>query len=199
MGGGWILLLAVLVLAAISALSLISIYNRLVALKNRFENAFSQISVQLKRRHDLIPNIVETAKGYLKHEGDTFQKVVAARNEAAALLKGANPGDASSMEALNRAESNLSASFRGIRLQMEAYPELKADAVMLQLSEELVATENRVAFARQAFNDSATEYNIQRNRFPANLFAATFGHAKDASLLSFEDEKAIQQAPKVSF
>ena len=199
MSAGLILLAVLVLLVAIPGLAIISIYNRLVTLKNRLENAFAQISVQLKRRYDLIPNMTEAAKGYLKHESETFRKVVEARNEAAAMLKGASPGDQSSMEALNRAENRLGTSFRGIRLQMEAYPQLKADSVMTRLSEELASTENRIAFARQAFNDSVAEYNIQRNSFPANLFAGMFGHAGNAAPLVFDDAEAIQQAPKVSF
>ena len=196
-----VLVLIVICLAAILIAWLVSIYNALVRLKARFENAFAQIEVQLTRRYDLIPNIVETAKAYLKHENDTLINVIGARNEAAASLKAAaaRPGDPVSIGALNAAETRLTGSLGGLRLQVEAYPELKANTVMLQLSEELTSTENRVAFARQGFNDAATEYNIKRNSFPSSVVANAFGHTKDAALLQFENAEAIKAAPKVSF
>lgn len=201
MDSSLLLVLAPLALLLLAALMAVVIYNRLVTLKGRFENAFAQIAVQLKRRYDLIPNIVETAKKYLEHESSTLRQVIEARNEALTALRGAaaNPGDVASIEALNMAEKNFSANFRGLRLQMEAYPELKANTVIAQLSEELISTENRLAFARQAFNDAVTKYNIQRRSFPTNLLAGPFGHASDAALLGFDDAQSIQEAPKVSF
>jgi LemA protein len=137
----------------------------------------------------------------MQHESETLTNVTSARNGAAAALRAAaaNPGDAASIDALNTAEKTLSGRMGGLRLQMEAYPELKANTIMTQLSEELSSTENRIAFARQAFNDAVTEYNIQRKTFPTHLLASPFGHPKDASLLAFEDSAAIQAAPKVGF
>ena len=179
----------------------ISIYNRLVALKQRYMNAFSQIEVQLKRRYDLIPNLVETAKAYMSHERETLEAVTQARNEAAALLKGAaaDPGSAASISQLAGAEGVLHSALGKLNLVMEDYPELKANENMMQLSEELTSTENRVAFARQAFNDAVTTYNTFRQSFPPMLFAPTFGHKQKATLLEFEDSAEIQAAPKVSF
>ena len=187
--------------AAVLIAYLISIHNKLVSLKARLENAFAQIEVQLTRRYDLIPNIVEVAKAYLKHENDTLLNVIGARNDALASLKAASahPGDPASIEALNAAEKRLSGGLGGLRLQMEAYPELKGDRVMTQLSEELSTTENRVAFARQAFNDAVTEYNIRRNSFPSSIVANACGHTTDAALLQAENKEAIQAAPKISF
>ncbi|WKE63909.1 LemA family protein [Gallaecimonas kandeliae] len=194
-------LIVLLVIVAVLVFWLVSIYNQLVTLKARFENAFSQIEVQLKRRYDLIPNLVETAKGYLKHESETLTKVTEARNQALASLKAAaaHPGDAGAINALGQAERQLTTSLAGFNLQVEAYPELKANQNMMQLSEELTATENRVAFARQAFNDAVTSYNIYRKSFPNVMVANNFGHTQDGSLLEFEDSAAIQAAPKVSF
>jgi LemA protein len=179
----------------------ISIFNQLVALKNRFENAFSQIEVQLKRRYDLIPNLIETAKGYMKHERETLDAVIQARNSASSNLESAqqNPGDASIMQNLGQAENNLAGAMGRFNLLVEAYPDLKANQNMMQLTEELTSTENKVAFSRQAFNDSVTQYNTYKQSFPQTLFAAMFGHAADAALMEFEDSKAIQAAPKVSF
>ncbi|MBC6907316.1 LemA family protein [Saccharophagus sp. K07] len=179
----------------------ISIYNKLVALKNRFQNAFAQIEVQLKRRYDLIPNLVETAKGYMAHERETLEAVIAARNSALSVLKSAaaNPGNADAMQSLAGAENALAGALGRLNVVMEAYPDLKANQNMMQLSEELISTENKVAFSRQAFNDSVTEYNSYRQSFPPVVFANLFGHSTDAKLLEFEDRAAIQQAPKVSF
>ena len=187
--------------AAVLIAWLIAIHNKLVSLKARLENAFAQIEVQLTRRYDLIPNIVEVAKAYLKHENDTLLNVVNARNDAAASLKeaAARPGDPAAIEALNAAEKRLAGGLGGLRLQVEAYPELKGDRVMTQLSEELASTENRVAFARQAFNDAVTAYNIRRNSFPSSIVANACGHTKDAALLQAENREAIQAAPKISF
>lgn len=180
---------------------IISIFNTLVKLKNRFQNAFAQIEVQLKRRYDLIPNLVETAKAYMAHERDTLEAVISARNTALAGLKVAanNPGDENAISQLAGAEGALQSAMSRMNVVMEAYPELKANQNMMQLSEELTSTENRVAFARQAFNDAVTEYNSYRQSFPAVMLAASFGHASDAKLLEFADSADIQAAPKVSF
>lgn len=177
------------------------LYNQLVSLKEQFKNAFSQIDIQLKRRYDLIPNLVETAKAYLKHESDTLTKVTEARNTALSALKAVtgNIDNSSAIAALNQAEKQLSQAMTSFNLQIEAYPELKANENIMQLSEELSSTENRIAFARQAYNDAVMAYNIQRKTFPTNLFAVKFGHPKDAVLLSFEDSSELQQAPKISF
>ena len=180
---------------------IISIFNKLVALGNRFKNAFSQIEVQLKRRYDLIPNLVETAKGYLKHERETLDAVIKARNAASDNLSAAQqkPGDAATMQGLGKAEGNLAGALGRFNVLVEAYPDLKANQNMMQLTEELTSTENKVAFARQAFNDQVMQYNIYKQSFPQNTLAGMFGHAKDASLLEFEDSAEIQAAPKVSF
>ncbi|MDP5137312.1 LemA family protein [Rheinheimera baltica] len=179
----------------------ISIFNSLVKFKNRFQNAFAQIEVQLKRRYDLIPNLVETAKAYMSHERETLEAVISARNTALAGLKVAanNPGDAGAISELAGAEGALQSAMSRLNVVMEAYPDLKANQNMMQLSEELTSTENRVAFARQAFNDAVTDYNSYKQSFPPVIFAASFGHAADAKLLEFADSAAIQAAPKVSF
>lgn len=194
----WIIILAVVLLLVFF---LITTYNRLVALKNRFKNAFAQIEVQLKRRYDLIPNLVETAKGYMSHERDTLEAVIQARNQASAGLQKASgdPGNATAIQQLSQGESALGGALGRFNMLMEAYPDLKASQNMQQLSEELTSTENRVAFARQAFNDAVMQYNTTRQSFPAIIFAGLVGHATDASLLEFDDSEQIQAAPKVSF
>lgn len=197
MSTGWIIAIGVVILV----FWLISIYNNLVRLKNQFQNAFAQIEVQLKRRYDLIPNLVATAKAYLAHEATTLEAVVAARNQAAGALKqaAADPGNAAAMQGLGGAEGALGAALGRLNVVMEAYPDLKANQNMMQVSEELTSTENRVSFARQAFNDAVMAYNTYRQSFPAVVFAATFGHKADANLLEFADSEAIQEAPKVQF
>lgn len=179
----------------------VAIYNKLVTLKNRYGNAFSQIEVQLKRRYDLIPNLIETAKGYLQHERDTLEAVIAARNQAMAGLEAAaaDPSNADAIKQLASAEGALGGALGRLNVVMEAYPDLKANQNMMQLSEELTSTENRVAFARQAYNDQVTDYNTYKQTFPPVLLAGTFGHATDATLLEFADSEQIQEAPKVSF
>lgn len=178
----------------------VGIYNTLVKLKNRFMNAFSQIEVQLKRRYDLIPNLVETAKAYMGHERETLEAVIAARNQAASGLSkaAADPGNAEAMQGLMGAEGALSGAMGRLFAVMEAYPDLKANQNMMQLSEELTSTENKVAFSRQAFNDSVTNYNTYKQTFPPVFFAGMFGHLKDGTLLEFDSEK-IAEAPKVAF
>ncbi|MCG8442723.1 MAG: LemA family protein [Caulobacterales bacterium] len=196
----WIILAIIGGLALLIAMYGVGVYNRLVTLKNRFENAFSQIEVQLKRRYDLIPNLVEVAKGYMAHEKDTLEAVINARNQAVGGLQqaAANPGDPAAMQALVGAENVLSGTLGRLFALSEAYPDLKANQNMAQLTEELTSTENRVAFARQAYNDSATQYNTYRQTFPPIVFANMLGHATDAELLEFDSE-AIAEAPKVSF
>jgi LemA protein len=179
----------------------ITIYNTLVTLKNRYLNSFSQIEVQLKRRYDLIPNLVETARAYMTHERETLEAVINARNDAAAILKAMGNGNVGSTELsqLASAEGALRGAMSKLNVTMEAYPDLKANENMMQVSEELITTENRVAFARQGFNDAVMAYNTYRQSFPPTFFAAKFGHPEDASLLTFEDSDQIQVAPQVSF
>lgn len=190
-----ILLAVVLVVA----LWVAGIYNSLVTLRNRFKNAFAQIDVQLKRRYDLIPNLVETAKGYLKHERETLEAVIKARNIALAASQAAaaNPADASAMRGLGAAETGLAGALSRLLVVSEQYPELKANQNMMQLTEELTSTENKISFARQAYNDSVMVYNTSRETFPNVLFAGMFGFLP-AELFKIEDA-AERNAPQVKF
>lgn len=177
----------------------VGIYNNLIELKRRYENAYAQIDVQLKRRYDLIPNLVETAKGYMKHEQETLEKVIQARNAAFAAGQSAasNPGDPTTMKNLGQAEANLNGALGRLMMLAESYPDLKANQNMLAIQEELTSTENKIAFARQGFNDSVTQYNISREQFPAVLFSGAFGF-QPANLLEIEDPKE-KEAVKVQF
>ncbi len=192
---GWTFLI-ILVGAVLFA---ITIYNRLVTGRNRFKNAFAQIDVQLTRRYDLIPNLVETAKGYMKHERETLEAVINARNTAVSGLKAAaaDPSNPEAMKKLADAEQGLSGALGRLFALSEAYPDLKANENMMQLSEELTTTENKVAFARQAYNDSVMDYNTLRESFPNNFFAGWFAF-RAAELLEIEDQ-SMREAPKVSF
>ena len=193
---GWVVL-GVIVALGIWA---VAIYNGLVALRNRFKNAYAQIDVQLKRRYDLIPNRVETAKGYLKHERETLEAVIKARNQAvgAAQAAAAAPGNPAAMQSLGQAEGALTGVLGRLFALAESYPDLKANQNMLSLQEELSSTENKVAFARQAFNDSVMEYNTKRESFPDSIFAGMFNFGP-AELLAATESAEERKAPKVSF
>ena len=194
-----IILAVLVVLVVVLALWVMGIYNTLVSLRNRFKNAFAQIDVQLKRRYDLIPNLVETAKGYLKHEQTTLTDVIKARNIAYTASQGAaaNPADAGAMKNLISAESGLTGALSRLMVVSEQYPDLKANQNMMQLTEELTSTENKISFARQAYNDAVTVYNTTRETFPNVIFAGMFGFT-DAQLFQIEDGTE-RNAPKVSF
>ena len=193
-------ILVVIALVIVLVAWLVGLYNRLVSLRNRFKNAFSQIDVQLKRRYDLIPNLVEVAKGYLKHERETLEAVIKARNQAVAAAQGAaaNPGNPAAMASLGQAEGALAGVLGRLFALAESYPDLKANQNMLAIQEELSSTENKVAFARQAFNDSVMEYNTKRESFPDNVFAGMFGFGP-AELLNATESAEERKAPKVSF
>ena len=180
-------------------LLIVGIYNKLVTLRNRYKNAFSQIDVQLKRRYDLIPNLVETAKGYMKHERDTLEAVIQARNQASSASQqaAANPGDPSAMQGLMGAESLLSGALGKLMVVVERYPDLKANQNMSQLMEELTSTENKIAFSRQAYNDAVTIYNTTRETFPNVLLARPMGFA--AATLFEVKEPEQREAVKVEF
>jgi LemA protein len=188
-----------IVVIVVAMLLVAASYNGLVILRNRFKNAFGQIDVQLKRRYDLIPNLVETAKGYLKHERETLESVVAARNVAssAQAQAAANPGDANAIKTLAGAEAGLSGTLTRFFAVAEAYPTLKADTTMNRLMEELSSTENRIGFARQAFNDAVMDYNTKRETFPTNLIAGVFNFAPAEMFVIERPEQ--KEAPKVSF
>src|SRR5262249_36370832 len=195
-----LIILGVVVLLAIMVVGfVVGAFNSLVTLRNRFKNAYAQIDVQLKRRYDLIPNLVETAKGYMKHERDTLEAVIAARNTAYAASKGAaaNPADAGAMKQLLSAESGLGGALSRLMVVSEQYPEVKANQNMMQLTEELTSTENKISFARQAYNDSVTVYNTKREVFPTNIIAGMFNFA-EAQLFQV-DIAAERNAPQVKF
>jgi LemA protein len=199
MGTGLMLIGAIVVLGFLAVLFVISAYNTLVTLRNRYKNAYSQIDVQLKRRYDLIPNLVETAKGYLQHERGTLEAVISARNNAASANTRAaqNPGDPSAMKDLSSAESALSGVMGRLFALSEAYPDLKANTTMMRLMEELTSTENKVSFARQAYNDSVMGYNTRREVFPSNIIAGMFNFGP--AELFVIDKPEQKEAPKVAF
>jgi LemA protein len=192
-------IVVVLALGLMIVMWLVGMYNNMVRLRERFKNAFSQIDVQLKRRYDLIPNLVETVKGYMSHERETLEAVIQARNQAVSANKAAAsaPGDAGAMTGLMSAEAALGGAMGKIFALAEAYPDLKANQNMMQLTEELTTTENKISFARQAYNDSVTSYNTAIKMFPASMMAGSFGF-NDAPLWELEEE-AAREAPKVSF
>ncbi len=196
-----LIVIGIIVVALVALIAwVVGLYNGLVVLKNRFKNAFAQIDVQLRRRYDLIPNLVETAKGYLKHERETLTAVMEARNQAAGAAKAlaAAPGDPSAVKAFASAESGLAGLLSRLMVVVERYPELKADAQMSRVMEELSSTENRIAFARQAYNDAVTEYNTKRELFPTSIVAGMFNF-DPAALLESTDSAAQREAPQVKF
>src|SRR5580704_1550430 len=203
MAAGMIIVLAVLgglvLVAIIVGVAVMGIYNKLVTMRNRYKNAYAQIDVQLKRRYDLIPNLVETAKGYMAHERGTLEAVTEARNIAYAASKAAaaNPGDASAMKNLTAAETGLGGTLSRLMMVSEQYPDLKANQNMMQLTEELTSTENKISFARQAYNDTVMVYNTDREVFPSNLIAGMFNFAP--AELFVVDKPEQKEAPKVSF
>ncbi len=199
LGVGLIVLLGILIVLFFVLVFAVSAYNRLVALRNRYKNAYSQIDVQLKRRYDLIPNLVETARGYIKHERETLEAVTKARNiaYAASQTAAANPGDAAAVKNLVSAETGLTGALSRLMVVSEQYPDLKANQNMMQLSEELTSTENKISFARQAYNDSVMTYNTQREVFPSSLIASAFNFGP--AELFVVDKPEQKEAPKVSF
>ncbi len=196
-----LILLAIVGLAVVLALWGVGIYNGLVTARNAFKNAFAQIDVQLQRRFDLIPNLVETAKAYMSHERETLEAVIAARSAAQSGLSAAkaNPGDPAAMAQLAAAEGQLNAGLGRLLAISEAYPDLKANQNMMQLTEELTTTENKVAFARQAYNDSVMAYNNRREVFPSSLLAGMFNFVAAALLDIPADKAEVREAPKVQF
>ena len=198
-GFGLIVAIVLLVVVIGAVGFIVGIYNKLVTMRNRYKNAYAQIDVQLKRRYDLIPNLVETAKGYIKHERETLEAVTAARNIAYAASKAAaaNPGDATAMKSLAAAETGLGGTLSRLMMVSEAYPDLKANQNMMQLTEELTSTENKISFARQAYNDSVMTYNTDREVFPSNLIAGMFNFG--AAELFVIDKPEQKDAPKVQF
>jgi LemA protein len=198
-GFGLILLVAVVIVLFLVLAFVVGAYNRLVSLRNRYKNAYAQIDVQLKRRYDLIPNLVETAKGYIKHERETLEAVTKARNIAftASQAAAANPGESAAVKSLASAENGLSGALSRLLVVSEQYPDLKANQNMMQLSEELTSTENKISFARQAYNDSVMGYNTQREVFPSNVIAGSFGFTP--AELFVVDKPEQKDAPKVSF
>jgi LemA protein len=194
-----LILIGLVVVVLIAAMSVVGIYNKLVALRNRFKNAWAQIDVQLKRRYDLIPNLVETAKGYIKHERGTLEAVIAARNAASSANTrvAADPSNPEAMKQLIAAEGTLTGTLGRLFALSEAYPDLKANTTMMSLMEELTSTENKVSFARQAYNDSVMTYNTQREVFPSNIIAGMFNFAP--AELFVIDKPEQREAPKVSF
>ncbi len=193
-------LIIVVVIAVVLVSFLAGIYNKLIMLRNRFKNAFAQIDVQLKRRHDLIPNLVETAKGFMKHERETLEAVIQARNMAVSAQQQAaqDPANGEAVRGLMNAENGLTQTLGRLFALSESYPDLKANQNMLALQEELTSTENKVAFARQAFNDSVMAYNTKRETFPNNMVAGMFGFAP-AQLFELAPDSAERETPSVSF
>lgn len=194
-------ILIIVGIIAFGVIWLIGAYNSLVTLKNRAQNAFSQIDVQLKRRYDLIPNLIEIAKKYLSHEQETLMKVIEARNTAKGALDNVAKNAPDAINALNSAEKSLQNALMNFNMTMEAYPDLKSNTTMMQLSEELASTENKIAFARQAYNDNVTNFNTYKQTFPVNIIVGFFSQfAQDLPLLEFEEKrKVLNQAPKVQF
>lgn len=197
MGGGMITLIVLAVLVLLVVLWVMGAYNGLIKLRNRYKNSFAQIDVQLKRRHDLIPNLVETAKKYMAHERDTLEAVISARNAASSARKGVSPDNANDMQALMAAEGGLGASLGQMFALSESYPDLRSNQNMMQLSEELTSTENKVSFSRQAYNDAVTSYNTKRETFPTNVIAGMFNF-RDAVLFEVSDPSE-REAVKVEF
>lgn len=199
MGAAFMLIVVIVLLGLIAVMLVVGIYNALVTLRNRYKNAYSQIDVQLKRRYDLIPNLVETAKGYLAHERGTLEAVITARNAAVTANTRAaqNPGEASAMKELSGAETQLSGVLGRLFALSEAYPDLKANTTMMRLMEELTSTENKVSFSRQAYNDAVMAYNTRREVFPSNIIAGMFNFA--SAELFVMDKPEQKEAPKVAF
>ena len=200
LSGGAITAIIIGAVVLILIICIVVMYNRLVRLRQSCKESWSDIDTELQRRHDLIPNLIETVKGYMAHERETLEAVIQARNQAMGSLKTAsmNPGDASAMAGLAGAEGMLGGALGKLFALSESYPDLKANQNMANLQEELTATENKVAFSRQAFNDAVTGYNTYKQTFPPVFFAGMFGHGQDATLLEFESKK-ISEAPKVQF